>query len=145
MADKTETKEFILKCKPMDPKDPTTLACRIVAKKVSSNSEQSPDTSPKDSQPKSSKSEPVKTVPDVVEKTEKTSDELFTVRKHDHDGKVYLEVIEPTSGPEPNATEMTGRNAGDSGCDGKHCPISKFGKYRKKNQAMQKDNGMAGG
>lgn len=141
MADKTETKEFILKCKPVDPKDPTTLACRIVSKRVFSKGEQNRDESSKDSLPKSSESEPVKTVPDVVKKTEPFDDELLTVRKHDLDGKVFLEVIEPVLGPESNATEMTDRKAEDSGCDGKHCPISKFGKYRKKNQAIKDADG----
>ncbi|WP_300223441.1 hypothetical protein [Methanoregula sp.] len=139
MASKTETKEFILKCKPMDPKDPSTLACRIVSKRVFSKGELNHDTASNDSQPKSSESEPVKTVPDATEMIEEAGDELLTVRKHTLDGKVFLEVIEPTSHPEPNAVEMTDRKTEDSGCDGKHCPISKFGKYRKKNPTMPKN------
>lgn len=145
MADKTETKEFILKCKPMDPKDPTTLACRIVAKKVSSTSEQSPDTSAKAQQVNTSEeSEPVKALPEAIEKSGETVDELLTVRKHTLDGKVFLEVIELASGHEPSDTVETAGKTDASVFEGQYCPISKFAKFRKKKQAMQKDNGKAG-
>lgn len=141
MADKTETKEFILKCKPIDPKDPTTLACRIVAKKVSSQGEQNPDKSSKASQVNpSDESEPAKTVPDATEKPGVAGDELLTVRKHTLDGKVFLEVIEPASDPEPNpAVEAAGKTDA-SVCEGQYCPVSKFGKYRKKSSATSKDS-----
>jgi len=143
MAEKTETKEFILKCKPMDPKDPTTLACRIVSKRVFSKGEQNPGTESKASQVNPSEElEPVKPVLDANEKAEETGDELLTVRKHTLDGKVFLEVIEPASGPEPNATVETAGKTEASACEGQYCPVSKFGKYRKKKQAISKDKGM---
>ena len=143
MADKTETKEFILKCKPMDPKDPTTLACRIVAKKVSSTSEQSPDTSAKAQQVNTSEeSEPVKALPEAIEKSGETVDELLTVRKHTLDGKVFLEVIELASGPEPNAPVETAGKTDASVCEGQYCPVSKFAKFRKKKQAISKGKEM---
>ena len=141
MADKTETKEFILKCKPMDPKDPTTLACRIVAKKVSSKGEQNPDKSSKASQVNTSDElEPAKTVPDVTEKPGVAGDELLTVRKHTLDGKVFLEVIEPASDPEPNPSVEAAGKMDASVCEGQYCPVSKFGKYRKKSSVTSKDS-----
>ena len=145
MANKTETKEFILKCKPVDPKDPTTLACRIVAKKISSQGEQNPDKSSKTSQVNpSDESEPAKTVPDATEKPGVAGDELLTVRKHTLDGKVFLEVIELASGPESNATVETAGKMDANVCEGQYCPVSKFAKFRKKKQAKNDDKSGGG-
>lgn len=152
MAEKSEENVVTLRCKPRDPSDPEMLVCRIVSGPASSAKEPVPEVSSKT--PQSNPPVADKATPVVSDKSLQQDDVTLTVRRVKRDGKMVIEVFEPDaspvkpadthpdSKPEPNHSADEQRKLELTGCDGKHCHISKFGGWKKKKQAMSKEKEM---
>ena len=151
MTEKSEGNVVTLRCKPKDPSDPETLVCRIVSGPASSAKEPVPEAlskTPQSNPPVADKATPV-----VSDKTLQQDDVTLTVRRVKRDGKMVIEVFEPDacpvktadthpdSKPESNHTADEQRKLELTGCDGKHCHISKFGGWKKKVKNSAKGGG----
>ena len=142
MGEKSDDNAVTLRCKPKDPSDPETLVCRIVSRPASPAKEPVPEASSKTPQPNPPIAD--KATPVVSDGAPQQDDVTLTVRRVKRDGKVVIEVFEPDacpvktadapsdSKPEPNHTADEQRKLELTGCDGKHCHISKFGGWKKK-------------
>ena len=142
MVEKSDDNVVTLRCKPKDPSDPETLVCRIVSGPASSAKEPVPEASSKTPQPNPLVAD--KATPVASDNSLKREDVTLTVRRVKRDGKMVIEVFEPDaspvktrdthpdSKPEPNHTADEQRKLELTGCDGKHCHISKFGAWKKK-------------
>jgi len=142
MVEKSDDNVVTLRCKPRDPSDPETLVCRIVSGAATSVKEPVPEELSKTQQPNLPVAD--KATPVVSDKSLQQDDVTLTVRRVKRDGKMVIEVFEPDacpvktadtlpdSKPEPNHTAAEQRKLELTGCDGKHCTISKFGGWKKK-------------
>jgi hypothetical protein len=94
--------------------------------------------------------------PVISDNSLQQDDVTLTVRRVKRDGKVVIEVFEPDacpvktadtssgSKPEPNHTADEQKRLELTGCDGKHCTISKFKAFKKKKQAIKDAKGGGG-
>lgn len=151
MTEKSDDNEVTLRCKPKDSSDPETLVCRIVSGPATSVKEPAPEASSKT--PQSNPPVADTRTPVVSDNSLQQDDVTLTVRRVKRDGKVIIEVFEPDanpvkaadthpdSKPEPNHTADEQRKLELTGCDGRHCTISKFKAFRKKKQANKDARG----
>lgn len=151
MVEKSDDNAVTLRCKPKDPSDPETLVCRIVSGPAPCAKEPVPEALSKT--PQSNPPVTDKPTPLGSDKSLQQEDVTLTVRRVKRDGKMVIEVFEPDvssvkpvdtrpdSKPEPNHTADEQRKFELTGCDGKHCHISKVGGWKKKVKNDAKDGG----
>jgi hypothetical protein len=132
MVEQQDNNEITLRCKLLDPKDPTMLSCERIPRPIlqDNGSELAASKTPQSDQSRSGTTTPS---PDVAEDAGSQGYTTITLRKVQLDEKVVYEPVEdpnhskkdilPGKETQPNLTAMQHRLARSSGCDGKHCAI----------------------
>ena len=152
MIENQDNNEITLRCKPLDPTDPTMLSCEIIPKSVRLENGAGQEASVKTPQPVQSRSGTETPSPDVSGDTGKPKYETVNVRKVQMGGKEFLEVLKPHGKPEPEAeetplvqktqpdiSEMRHRLSRLKKCNDKRCIISKTASSRQDKTAKRND------
>jgi hypothetical protein len=106
MVENINNDSITLRCKPLDPKDPTMLSCQIIPRSGSPEKEADSGASPNIQQPDQSGSDTAKPSSDDPSDGEKGGYETVNVQRVQIDGQDFFKVLDPRSNPNPEADEI---------------------------------------
>jgi hypothetical protein len=140
MNEQTDPNEITLRCKPLDSIDPTMLRCEIIPKPVLQENRSELDAS-KTPLPDQSGSVTATSSSDVSEDAVSQAYTTITLRKVQRDGKEVYEPVKDSQSLEKNAKpskEARPNLTQSSGCDRKHCVITRDAQTRRNKPASRK-------
>jgi hypothetical protein len=106
MVENQVNTEIALRCKPLDPNDPTLLSCQILPKSGSPEKGTASEASPNTQQPDQSGPDPSKASSDNPSDGEHGKYETVNVRRVQIDGQDFFKVLDPIGDPNPGAEEI---------------------------------------
>ncbi len=106
MDENQDNKEISLRCKPLDPKDPTMLSCQIIPKSGSPEKGADSEASPNTTQPVHSMPETVKPSSDGSSDDVHGEYETVNVRRVQIDGQDFFKVLDSTGNPNLRGDEI---------------------------------------
>ncbi|MCX6686582.1 MAG: hypothetical protein NTV10_08130 [Methanoregula sp.] len=106
MVENLNNDSITLRCKPLDPKDPTMLSCEIIPNPVLTNKGRVPDASLKTSLPDQPGADAAKPSSDGPSDGEHGEYETVNVRRIQIDGQDFFKVLDPKGNPSSGVDEI---------------------------------------
>jgi len=157
MVENQNKNEITLRCKPLDPTDPTMLRCEIIPKSIPRENDDDTDPSPSTQQPDQSGSDTAKPCSVGSSDVEQQEYETLNVLRMQIDGKDFLKVLDPrgnaepaekenkpTKKTEPNLEEIGNRLSRLKKCNSKSCTIPRTTSLRQDRAVRRTDTDYEG-
>jgi hypothetical protein len=106
MDENINNDSITLRCKPLDPKDPTMLSCQIIPMSGSPGKKADSGASPNIQQPDQSGSDTAKPSSDGPSDGEQEGYETVNVQRVQIDGQDFFKVLDPSRNPNTGADEI---------------------------------------